>query len=112
MPDPTTPIPTPVPTQVQHPNRTAWRTAVQVALAAITLIPYAVTGADIPVEGWLAQLVAVAAGISRVMALPRVAEFIQKHFSWLAPAPAAQTTPGHGAAPGEAPGAASDALRQ
>lgn len=85
MTDPTPTTPAPVPTQVQHPNRTAWRTGVQVALAAITLIPYAVAEIDVPLEGVLAQIVAVAAGISRVMALPLVAKFIRDNLPWLAP---------------------------
>lgn len=83
-----------IPTQVQHPNRTAWRTAVQVGLAVVTTIPLVVADLGIPVEGLLAQVVAVAAGVSRVMAIPSVARLIRDHAPWLAPVPAGADTPG------------------
>lgn len=87
---------TPVPTQVQHPNRTAWRTAVQVGIAVITTIPLVMADLGVPVGGLLAQVVAVAAGVSRVMAIPSVAKLIQEHFPWLSPAGGIQSPPGHG----------------
>lgn len=80
-----------VPTQVLHPNRTAWRTAVQVGLAVVTVIPLVVADLDMPIEGLLAQVVAVAAGISRVMAIPRVAKLIREHLPWLSPAGGTET---------------------
>lgn len=99
------------PTQVQHPNRTAWRTAVQVGIAVLTTVPYVVADLDVPVEGVLAQVVGVAAAVSRVMAIPQVAKVIREHLPWLAPAPGGANTPGHDEAPGEAPGARDDTSR-
>lgn len=100
----TTPTPT---TQEQHPRRAAIRTAVQVGLAVLLTIPVAVADLGVPVTGLLAQVVAIAAAVARLMAVPAVAKLVRDHFPWLAPAPPAQTTPGQHEAPGGAPGAAS-----
>lgn len=85
-----------VPTQVRHPNRTMWRTAVQVGFALLTLMPYVVANVDVPTEGWVAQVVGVAMAASRVMSLPQVVTFTEKYFPWLAPAGGTQMPPGHG----------------
>lgn len=77
--------PTAPPTQVQHPWRAAVRTGVQVAVALATLIPYVVTETHIPAEGWVAQVVAVSAGVARVMALPGIVGFLERFAPWLAP---------------------------
>lgn len=98
---------TPTPTQEQYPRRAAIRTAVQVGLAVLLAIPVAVSDLGIPLEGLLAQVVAVAVAVARLMAVPAVARLIRDHAPWLAPAPPAQTPPGQHEAPGEAPGAAS-----
>lgn len=82
------------PTQVQYPWRSTIRTAVQVALALATLIPYVVTETHIPAEGWVAQVVAVSAGLARVMALPGVAAFLERFAPWLAPAGGPKTPTG------------------
>lgn len=85
--------PTPTPTQVQYPWRAAVRTGVQVAVALATLIPYVVTNADVPATGWVAQVVAVSAGLARVMALPGVTAFLERFAPWLAPAGGIETPP-------------------
>lgn len=90
----TDPQPSVPPTQVQYPWRATVRTAVQVALAAATLIPYVVTNADIPATGWVAQVVAVSAGIARVMALPGVVAFLERYAPWLAPTGGTRTPTG------------------
>lgn len=91
------------PTQVRHPNRAAIRTAFQAAVALATLIPYVVAEGHIPIAGGAAQVVAVAAGVTRVMALPGVADWLQRFVPWLAPTGGIRTppdtpepSPGHG----------------
>lgn len=84
--------PTP-PTQVQHPWRSTVRTAVQVVVALATLIPYVVAEARIPVEGMVAQVVGVSAGLARVMALPGVSAFLERFAPWLAPATPTRVPP-------------------
>lgn len=90
MTDPTTPnVAT---TQEKHPGRSSLRTAFQVLVALATVIPYFVTEANIPVEGWVAQVVAVAMAISRVMAMPKVNELLRRFAPLLAPDDAPPTT--------------------
>lgn len=83
MPEPTTPAPPT--TQEKHPARSAIRTGFQALVALATIIPYFVTEANIPVEGWVAQVVGVAVAVSRVMAMPRVNDFLRRFFPVLAP---------------------------
>lgn len=78
-------MPDRTPTQVKHPWRATIRTTFQVGVALATLIPYVVTEAHIPVTAGVAQVVAVAAAITRVMALPSVAEFLKTFAPWLTP---------------------------
>lgn len=78
-------------TQEQHPLRSSIRTAFQVGVALASLIPYVVTEADIPAAGWVGQVVGVSMGITRVMALPRVNDFLRRHVPLLAPDDAAPT---------------------
>lgn len=74
------------PTQVKHPWRSTVRTGFQVLVALASLLPYVVAQVDVPVEGLLAQVLAVAAGVTRVMAMPQVSTFLERFFPWLAPA--------------------------
>lgn len=78
------------PTQVRRPWRAAVRTIFQIVLALATLLPFIVTGVygntgDYPAI--IAQLLAVAAGVSRVMALPQVETFLRTFAPFLAAAP-------------------------
>lgn len=78
------------PTQVQRPWRATVRTAFQFLLAAAVLLPFVVeaTGLEPEVYPWLAGLLAVAASITRVMALPQVEDFLRRFAPWLAADPA------------------------
>jgi len=80
------------PTQVRHPWRSTVRTVFQALVGLASLLPYVVTEAHIPVEGMVAQAVAVCAAVTRVMAMPQVAEFLTRFVPWLAPA--SRTPPG------------------
>ena len=73
------------PTQVRHPWRTTVRTGFQIVVASATLLPLLFAGVDIPPGGMLAQVLAVALGITRVMAMPEVSTFLERFVPWLAP---------------------------
>lgn len=77
------PDPAPVPTQEKHPWRSAIRTGFQVLIGVISVVPFIVAGIDVPTEGWLAQVVAVAMAASRIMNIPQVARLIERHFPGL-----------------------------
>lgn len=80
----TDPSPPPqVPTQVRHPWRSAIRTGFQVLLGVVSVVPFIVADVDVPTEGWLAQVVAVAMAASRIMNIPQVARLIERHFPGL-----------------------------
>jgi hypothetical protein len=83
----------PVPTQTRHPWRAAIRTAFQVTLALASLLPAILAGVDVPVGGMFTQVIAVAAGITRVMAMPEVSTFLERFAPWLLPQTPTKTTP-------------------
>jgi hypothetical protein len=72
------------PTQVKRPWRATFRTVVQGALALATLLPYVLSNFDLNAEGKVAQVLAVLAVVTRVMADPKVEAFLQKYAPWLA----------------------------
>lgn len=78
---------TPTPTQVAYPWRSTVRTLFAAVVALASLVPtiLATTGLD----GWAyaTQVAAVAAGITRLMALPGVNDFIARFVPWLAAEP-------------------------
>jgi hypothetical protein len=75
------------PTQTTHPWRATVRTVFAAIVALATLLPYAVAELNVPVEGVVAQALTIAAGVTRVIALPRVNDFITEYVPWLAPTP-------------------------
>lgn len=80
------------PTQIRRPWRSTFRTAFQALVALATLVPFVVAGiydgsADYPAV--VGQVLAVAAAVSRVMALPQVERFLRTFLPWLAAAPKA-----------------------
>jgi predicted fused transcriptional regulator/phosphomethylpyrimidine kinase len=72
------------PTQVKRPWRATVRSVFQAAIALATLIPYVMSNFDIATEGKVAQLLAVSAVVTRIMADSRVEAFLQKYVPWLA----------------------------
>jgi hypothetical protein len=82
-----------VPTQVRHPWRSTIRTTFQLVVALASLLPWVLAGVDVPVGGALAQVVAVAATITRVMAMPEVSTFLERFVPWLAPQKGTSTPP-------------------
>jgi hypothetical protein len=77
----------PTPTQVQHPWRATARTVFAGLVALASLLPYVIAGAHIPAEGVVAQVLAVAGGVTRVMALPGVQALIAEYVPWLSATP-------------------------
>ncbi|NLU77792.1 hypothetical protein HCA58_05150 [Micromonospora sp. HNM0581] len=81
------------PTQTRHPWRATVRTIFAVTVALLSLLPtIAVAGGvdDVPA---VAQVLGVAAAVTRVLALPGVEAFLQRFLPWLASAPAGKELP-------------------
>ena len=76
------------PTQVRRPWRAMIRTGFQALVSLCAMLPLLVgaSGLDEQVPA-VAGAVAVAAGVTRVMALPAVEAFLQRFVPWLAAAP-------------------------
>jgi hypothetical protein len=81
-PAPSTPA---VPTQAQFPWRTVARTVFQTLLALAVALPLVIYSSGISTTiPAIAGALAVAAGVTRIMALPEVNWFLQKFVPWLA----------------------------
>lgn len=84
------PLAPPVPTQVKQPWRTTVRSVFQFAVALAALLPFIATGVyenidDAPAV--VAQLLVIAAAITRVMAVPQVEDFLRNFLPFLAAQP-------------------------
>lgn len=77
------------PTQVRRPWRATLRTAFQALLALAVMAPVLVeaTGLRADQWPWLAGVLAVAAAVTRVMALPQVEQFLERFLPFLAANP-------------------------
>lgn len=77
------------PTQIRRPWRSTLRTAFQalVALAAMAPVLVATTGLKTDQTPWLVGILAGAATLTRIMALPQVETFLRRFLPWLAAAP-------------------------
>jgi hypothetical protein len=77
-------------TQVRRPWRSTVRTAFQVLLGVVPMVPLIVdaSGVDKAAPA-VAGALAISSGAARVMALPAVELFLQRFVPWLAAAPAA-----------------------
>lgn len=79
--------PSTVPTQVAHPWRATARTLVQGALGLLLLSPLIAQVLGIEALPWVAAVLAAAAGFTRLMAVPVIADWVHDYLPWLAPAP-------------------------
>jgi hypothetical protein len=82
------------PTQVRRPWRSTARTVFQALIALATLLPFVLTDVYSSPDAYPAvvvQVLAAAGVITRVMANPRVEEFLRKFLPFLAAAPAPKT---------------------
>ncbi|SCG15534.1 hypothetical protein GA0070610_1768 [Micromonospora echinofusca] len=75
------------PTQTRHPWRATARTIFAATVAALTLLPTVAVAGGIDTFPAVAQVVAVAAAITRVLALPGVEDFLERFLPFLAAAP-------------------------
>lgn len=77
------------PTQVRSPWRATLRTAFQALIAIAVLLPIVADqlGLDEGSAPWVATALAIAAGVTRVMALPQVEAFLKRFAPWLAAEP-------------------------
>lgn len=76
-------------TQARHPWRATARTFAAAVIGALTLIPVVAITAGVDTVPAVAQVVAVAAAVTRVLALPAVDGWLRTYVPWLAAAPAA-----------------------
>ncbi|MEU7174650.1 MULTISPECIES: hypothetical protein [Micromonospora] len=74
-------------TQARHPWRAVLRTIVAYIPPVAVMLPEAAKAAGIERWAWVAAILAVAGGITRVLAAPSVNVFFQKVFPPLAAAP-------------------------
>ena len=73
------------PTQVAHPWRATVRTVVQVTVALAALLPFIIEAVGLSTSlPIVAGVLAVAAAITRVAALPQVEDFLSRFVPWLA----------------------------
>jgi len=75
-------------TQTRHPARAVIRTGFELLLALAVLLPLIL--AELGINDFViggVSLIAVSAGITRVMALPQVEAFLQRFLPWLAAEP-------------------------
>lgn len=64
------------PTQVRHPWRATVRTALAALIGLATLLPYVLTDTNVGTGPAVTQALAVAATITRIMAVPQVNEWL------------------------------------
>lgn len=82
----TTPAPQP-PTQVQYPWRATIRTAFAAIVGALSLLPAVAFGLHIDTVPQVIQVIAVTSGITRVLAMPVVHDWMNDNFPWLLATP-------------------------
>lgn len=75
------------PTQVRRPWRSTARTVFQAAVALAAMWALVVQVAGLPDWAWVGTSVALAGGITRVMALPAVEAWLRQFLPFLAAAP-------------------------
>lgn len=75
------------PTQLRRPWRSTARTVFQATIALAAMWAIIVQELGLPDWAWVGTSVAVAGGITRVMALPMVEQFLRQFLPFLAAAP-------------------------
>lgn len=75
--------------QVKYPNRATVRTVIAAAIGILPLLPIVAKELGIESIPWVAAALAVTAGITRILANPLVAAWIEKYAPLLAPEPKA-----------------------
>lgn len=82
------------PTQVRFPKRTTIRSVFQALIGLAAALPLVIGALGLPTTGGVVAIVlAVSAGITRVMAIPAVNRWLEDHLPWLAAKPPAPEVP-------------------
>lgn len=76
------------PTQLRRPRRAVARTVFQATVSLAAMWGLIVATLDLPDWAWVGTSVAVAGGITRVMAIPAVETWLRRFLPFLAAAPA------------------------
>lgn len=74
-------------TQVDRPWRATFRTTVAAAFALLPILPYVATSARIETVPAVASILAIAAAITRVAAVPQVEDWLERYVPGLAAEP-------------------------
>lgn len=79
--------PAAVPTQVAQPWRATVRTMVAAVVALLPILPAIVAVAGVESIPWVVSALAVAGGVTRVLAIPAVHDWVSDYVPWLAATP-------------------------
>jgi hypothetical protein len=80
-------------TQTRHPWRAVARTIFAAVVALLSLLPTVAAATGIEAVPLVAQALAVAAAVTRVLAIPGVDDFLRQYLPFLASAPAGEVPP-------------------
>jgi len=75
------------PTQTRHPWRATARTVLAGAVALLSLLPTIAAVGHLDAAPGAAQILAVAAGVTRILAIPGVDTWLRQYVPWLAAQP-------------------------
>ncbi|MDK8775107.1 hypothetical protein QP912_06725 [Corynebacterium pseudodiphtheriticum] len=79
--------------QVQYPSRASIRTLAAAVIGLLPLLPVIAEAYGITAIPWVAAVLAVTTGTTRLLATPAVAQWIEKYLPWLSAEP--PETPKH-----------------
>ncbi|MFU8873240.1 hypothetical protein [Micromonospora sp. SL4-19] len=80
-------------TQTRYPWRAVARTTFAAVVALLSLLPTIAAAAGVDAVPLVAQALAVAAAVTRVLAIPGVDDFLRRYLPFLASAPAGEAPP-------------------
>lgn len=83
------------PTQTRHPWRATLRTVVAGAVALVSLLPTIAAVGHLGAVPGMAQALAVAGAVTRVLAIPGVDTWLRRYLPWLAAQPASDPEEDH-----------------
>lgn len=83
--------PTP-PTQTQHPWRATARTVVAAAVGLASLLPVIAAAGHLEASPGVAQALAVAGAVTRILAIPSVDAWLRQYVPWLSAQPPKENT--------------------
>lgn len=72
------------PTQVRHPWRATARTVFAAVVTALPIVPVVVHELGVESVPWVAGALVVIGGVTRVLAMPGVNDWLRQYVPWLA----------------------------